>query len=156
MWFYLLIHTWHISLIVILSWWNFPYSCWVGLYLVVITFKFFHEVINLFWYIFLCLRILNMHYFVQVMLCLLSSYWFCFSSTTNPPFWIPIHIVNPERPTECAVFNVKAGNLCYQLLVFRTFAMFSLCSIIKKLSNEYMWSYIITDLLRIVSQTWRR
>ncbi|XP_038711662.1 mediator of RNA polymerase II transcription subunit 16-like isoform X2 [Tripterygium wilfordii] len=28
------------------------------------------------------------------------------SSNTNPPFWIPIHIVNPERPTECAVFNV--------------------------------------------------
>ncbi|RRT77634.1 hypothetical protein B296_00025643, partial [Ensete ventricosum] len=35
-----------------------------------------------------------------------------FSSTTNPPFWIPIHIINPERPTECAVFNVKAENHC--------------------------------------------
>ncbi|XP_074560985.1 mediator of RNA polymerase II transcription subunit 16-like [Curcuma longa] len=32
------------------------------------------------------------------------------SSTTNPPFWIPMHIVNPERPTECAVFNVKADS----------------------------------------------
>ncbi|XP_058078036.1 mediator of RNA polymerase II transcription subunit 16 [Magnolia sinica] len=32
------------------------------------------------------------------------------SSTTNPPFWIPIHIVNPERPTECAVFNVTADS----------------------------------------------
>ncbi|KAG4948442.1 hypothetical protein JHK84_041896 [Glycine max] len=31
------------------------------------------------------------------------------SSTGNPPFWIPIHIVIPERPTECAVFNVIAG-----------------------------------------------
>ncbi|KAH1208176.1 Mediator of RNA polymerase II transcription subunit 16 [Glycine max] len=29
-------------------------------------------------------------------------------STGNPPFWIPIHIVIPERPTECAVFNVIA------------------------------------------------
>ncbi|KAF8409292.1 hypothetical protein HHK36_005366 [Tetracentron sinense] len=32
------------------------------------------------------------------------------SSNANPPFWIPIHIVNPERPTECAVFNVKADS----------------------------------------------
>ncbi|BAT73746.1 hypothetical protein LR48_Vigan01g061600 [Vigna angularis] len=32
------------------------------------------------------------------------------SSTTNPPFWIPIHIVIPERPTECAVFNVIADS----------------------------------------------
>lgn len=32
------------------------------------------------------------------------------SSTANTPFWIPIHIINPERPTECAVFNVKADS----------------------------------------------
>ncbi|XP_042422387.1 mediator of RNA polymerase II transcription subunit 16-like [Zingiber officinale] len=32
------------------------------------------------------------------------------SSITNPPFWIPIHIVNAERPTECVVFNVKADS----------------------------------------------
>ncbi|KAK3433125.1 hypothetical protein EUGRSUZ_D00642 [Eucalyptus grandis] len=32
------------------------------------------------------------------------------SSTANPPFWIPIHIVIPERPTECAVFNVRADS----------------------------------------------
>ncbi|KAE9591747.1 putative WD40/YVTN repeat-like-containing domain-containing protein [Lupinus albus] len=32
------------------------------------------------------------------------------SSTTNPPFWIPIHIVIPERPTECASFNVIADS----------------------------------------------
>ncbi|XP_042518866.1 mediator of RNA polymerase II transcription subunit 16 [Macadamia integrifolia] len=32
------------------------------------------------------------------------------SSNANPPFWIPIHIVNPERPTECAVFNVIADS----------------------------------------------
>ncbi|KAG8385607.1 hypothetical protein BUALT_Bualt03G0062700 [Buddleja alternifolia] len=32
------------------------------------------------------------------------------SSTTNPPFWIPIHIVIPERPTECTVFNVIADS----------------------------------------------
>ncbi|XP_068640762.1 mediator of RNA polymerase II transcription subunit 16 isoform X1 [Aristolochia californica] len=32
------------------------------------------------------------------------------SSDANPPFWIPIHIVNPERPTECAVFNVIADS----------------------------------------------
>uniref|UniRef100_A0A1D1ZCV0 Putative mediator of RNA polymerase II transcription subunit 16 n=1 Tax=Anthurium amnicola TaxID=1678845 RepID=A0A1D1ZCV0_9ARAE len=32
------------------------------------------------------------------------------SSNINPPFWIPIHIVNPERPTECAVFNVVADS----------------------------------------------
>ncbi|XP_021740552.1 LOW QUALITY PROTEIN: mediator of RNA polymerase II transcription subunit 16-like [Chenopodium quinoa] len=30
------------------------------------------------------------------------------SSSANPPFWIPIHIVIPERPTESAVFNVIA------------------------------------------------
>lgn len=40
-----------------------------------------------------------------------SFYWFCCSSNANPPFWIPIHIVIPERPTECAVFNVNAGIL---------------------------------------------
>ncbi|KAJ4850777.1 Mediator of RNA polymerase II transcription subunit 16 [Turnera subulata] len=32
------------------------------------------------------------------------------SSNANPPFWIPIHIVIPERPTECAVFNVIADS----------------------------------------------
>ncbi|XP_030528959.1 mediator of RNA polymerase II transcription subunit 16 isoform X1 [Rhodamnia argentea] len=32
------------------------------------------------------------------------------SSTANPPFWIPIHIVIPERPTERAGFNVKADS----------------------------------------------
>ncbi|KAF6141454.1 hypothetical protein GIB67_021270 [Kingdonia uniflora] len=32
------------------------------------------------------------------------------SSNAHPPFWIPIHIVNPERPTESAVFNVKADS----------------------------------------------
>ncbi|OMO76086.1 hypothetical protein CCACVL1_15928 [Corchorus capsularis] len=30
------------------------------------------------------------------------------SSNVNPQFWIPIHIVVPERPTEFAVFNVIA------------------------------------------------
>ncbi|RWR80290.1 Mediator of RNA polymerase II transcription subunit 16 [Cinnamomum micranthum f. kanehirae] len=34
--------------------------------------------------------------------------WDC--SNANPPFWIPIHIVNPERPTECAIFNVIADS----------------------------------------------
>uniref|UniRef100_A0A6N2KZG3 Uncharacterized protein n=1 Tax=Salix viminalis TaxID=40686 RepID=A0A6N2KZG3_SALVM len=28
------------------------------------------------------------------------------SSNANPPFWIPIHVVIPERPTECTVFNI--------------------------------------------------
>ncbi|GMH05436.1 hypothetical protein Nepgr_007276 [Nepenthes gracilis] len=32
------------------------------------------------------------------------------SSNANQPFWIPIHIVNPERPTESAVFNVIADS----------------------------------------------
>ncbi|KAJ6846409.1 putative mediator of RNA polymerase II transcription subunit 16 [Iris pallida] len=32
------------------------------------------------------------------------------SSHATTPFWIPIHILNPERPTECAVFNVKADS----------------------------------------------
>ncbi|TYI04581.1 hypothetical protein ES332_A10G028800v1 [Gossypium tomentosum] len=32
------------------------------------------------------------------------------SSNANPPFWIPIQIVIPERPTECAVFNVTADS----------------------------------------------
>ncbi|KAE7995641.1 hypothetical protein FH972_000415 [Carpinus fangiana] len=32
------------------------------------------------------------------------------SSNANPPFWIPIHIVIPERPTECATFNVTADS----------------------------------------------
>ncbi|XP_022723197.1 mediator of RNA polymerase II transcription subunit 16 isoform X3 [Durio zibethinus] len=32
------------------------------------------------------------------------------SSNANPPFWIPIHIVIPERPTECTVFNVIADS----------------------------------------------
>ncbi|KAK9150079.1 hypothetical protein Syun_008388 [Stephania yunnanensis] len=32
------------------------------------------------------------------------------SSTAQPPFWIPIHIVNPERPTECSVFTVTADS----------------------------------------------
>uniref|UniRef100_A0A1J3K844 Mediator of RNA polymerase II transcription subunit 16 n=1 Tax=Noccaea caerulescens TaxID=107243 RepID=A0A1J3K844_NOCCA len=32
------------------------------------------------------------------------------SSKANSPFWIPIHILIPERPTECAVFNVVADS----------------------------------------------
>ncbi|KAL7088874.1 hypothetical protein ACP275_13G155200 [Erythranthe tilingii] len=32
------------------------------------------------------------------------------SSSTIPPFWIPIHLVIPERPTECTVFNVIADS----------------------------------------------
>ncbi|KAK3005384.1 hypothetical protein RJ639_016788 [Escallonia herrerae] len=32
------------------------------------------------------------------------------SSSANTPFWIPIHIVIPERPTECTVFNVIADS----------------------------------------------
>lgn len=32
------------------------------------------------------------------------------SSNANPPFWIPIHIVIPERPTECSVFSVIADS----------------------------------------------
>lgn len=32
------------------------------------------------------------------------------SSNANPPFWIPVHIVIPERPTESAVFNVIADS----------------------------------------------
>ncbi|XP_065877098.1 mediator of RNA polymerase II transcription subunit 16 [Euphorbia lathyris] len=32
------------------------------------------------------------------------------SSNANPPFWIPVHIIIPERPTECAVFNVIADS----------------------------------------------
>ncbi|KAM7500810.1 hypothetical protein LguiA_025224 [Lonicera macranthoides] len=32
------------------------------------------------------------------------------SSNANPPFWIPIHIVIPERPTECTVFNIIADS----------------------------------------------
>ncbi|CDY70651.1 BnaCnng69220D, partial [Brassica napus] len=32
------------------------------------------------------------------------------SSKAIPPFWIPIHILIPERPTECAVFNVVADS----------------------------------------------
>ncbi|KAF3774355.1 Mediator of RNA polymerase II transcription subunit 16 [Nymphaea thermarum] len=31
------------------------------------------------------------------------------SYNVKPPFWIPIHVVNPERPTESAIFNVAAG-----------------------------------------------
>eukprot|EP01018_Ginkgo_biloba_P033852 Gb_16787 [translate_table: standard] len=34
------------------------------------------------------------------------------SSNVQPPFWIPIHIVNPERPTEHTVFNVTADSPC--------------------------------------------
>ncbi|KAF5944428.1 hypothetical protein HYC85_018505 [Camellia sinensis] len=38
------------------------------------------------------------------------------SSNANPPFWIPIHIVIPERPTECSVFNVIADlQKCWKL-----------------------------------------
>ncbi|KAG9158832.1 hypothetical protein Leryth_024244 [Lithospermum erythrorhizon] len=32
------------------------------------------------------------------------------SSSANSPFWIPIHMVIPERPTECSMFNVIADS----------------------------------------------
>ncbi|XP_048490633.1 mediator of RNA polymerase II transcription subunit 16 isoform X3 [Beta vulgaris subsp. vulgaris] len=38
----------------------------------------------------------------------MTSLMYRASSNANPPFWIPIHIVIPERPTESAVFNVIA------------------------------------------------
>ena len=31
-------------------------------------------------------------------------------STQEPAFWIPVHLVDPERPTEHSIFNVPAGN----------------------------------------------
>ncbi|CAK9181779.1 unnamed protein product [Ilex paraguariensis] len=40
----------------------------------------------------------------------LISFFSSYSSNANPPFWIPIHIVIPERPTECTVFNVIADS----------------------------------------------
>ena len=46
------------------------------------------------------------------------------SSNANTPFWIPIHIVIPERPTECAVFNVVAG-IWKHRSTFRIFDFFS-------------------------------
>ncbi|CAN6487225.1 unnamed protein product [Victoria cruziana] len=32
------------------------------------------------------------------------------SYNVKPPFWIPIHVVNPERPTESAIFNIAADS----------------------------------------------
>ncbi|XP_057843151.1 mediator of RNA polymerase II transcription subunit 16 isoform X3 [Cryptomeria japonica] len=34
------------------------------------------------------------------------------SSNVQPPFWIPVHMVSPERPTEHTVFNVTADAPC--------------------------------------------
>ncbi|XP_077226254.1 mediator of RNA polymerase II transcription subunit 16-like [Tasmannia lanceolata] len=53
------------------------------------------------------------------------------SSNTNPPFWIPIHLVNPERPTECAVFNVTAVRWPNFLCV---------CSVFSSGSVQLHWS----------------
>lgn len=47
------------------------------------------------------------------------------SSTGNPPFWIPIHIMIPERPTECAVFNVIAGILMLIFLLYSWMLQFT-------------------------------
>jgi hypothetical protein len=30
-------------------------------------------------------------------------------SSSEPAFWIPVHVVDPERPTEHSIFNVPAG-----------------------------------------------
>lgn len=46
------------------------------------------------------------------------DFFYC-SSNANPPFWIPIHIVIPERPTESTVFNVIAGNV-YEIILHDT------------------------------------
>ncbi|KAI5433758.1 hypothetical protein KIW84_020863 [Lathyrus oleraceus] len=37
------------------------------------------------------------------------------SSILSPSFWIHVHIVIPERPTECAVFNVISDSPCDSL-----------------------------------------
>jgi len=47
--------------------------------------------------------------YVIIYVCL-TVFLFCRSSV-NPRFWIPVHIVIPERPTEIAVFIVVAGTL---------------------------------------------
>jgi hypothetical protein len=55
-------------------------------------------------------------FFVSEFSSLQSNIFYTFSSSSSPPFWIPIHILNPERPTECSVFNVRAGKylfICY-------------------------------------------
>jgi hypothetical protein len=57
---------------------------------------------------------------------MVNSVSFFHSSTENPPFWIPIHIVIPERPTESAVFNVTAGTLISQLFHFYCVGLFCL------------------------------
>ncbi|GFY91858.1 sensitive to freezing 6 [Actinidia rufa] len=38
------------------------------------------------------------------------------SSNANPPFWIPIHIVIPERPTECVQCSMSLQVLSLQLI----------------------------------------
>jgi hypothetical protein len=30
-------------------------------------------------------------------------------SGPEPAFWIPVHVVDPERPTEHSILNVPAG-----------------------------------------------
>lgn len=62
----------------------------------------------------LCLIFITKSLFGSVILLLPEHF---FSSNANPPFWIPIHIINPERPTECAVFNVKAGMYAHSCLI---------------------------------------
>lgn len=52
---------------------------------------------------------------------------YIFSSNSSPPFWIPIHILNPERPTECSVFNVKAGNPWLNLNCFGNVITLCMC-----------------------------
>lgn len=65
------------------------------------------------------------------------SVYFSFSlcsSNANAPFWIPIHIVIPERPTECAVFNVIAGSLNLHFHLSLIVLKYSHYSLIAKLN----------------------
>ncbi|KAF3623927.1 Mediator of RNA polymerase II transcription subunit 16 [Capsicum annuum] len=66
------------------------------------------------------------------------------SSNANPPFWIPIHIVIPERPTECTVFNVIAVH---------SVALFTFCSHVFSVTFKFLVR--VANLFHVTqSHTW--
>jgi hypothetical protein len=80
-------------------------------------------------------------------------------SSSEPAFWIPVHVVDPERPTEHSIFNVPAGIYRSQsvqmLLSFLWFQLlFNLCH--RTVQWCFSWIFSTCLLQETLNSQWPR
>jgi hypothetical protein len=79
--------------------------------------------------------------------------------SSEPAFWIPVHVVDPERPTEHSIFNVPAGIYHSQsvqmLLSFLWFQLlFNLCD--RTVQWCFSWIFSTCLLQETLNPQWPR